>query len=64
MNNYGYASNFIMGQVKRLNSYNYKYDDSLYNLINRDPEYVIKTLVYTATGYFGPQAKYEAIMCM
>lgn len=64
MNNYNYASDYILGQVKRLNLYNYKYDDNLYNLILRDPDYIIKTLLYTVNGYFGAQLKYESIMCM
>lgn len=64
MNNYGYASNYIMGQIKRMAVYNCGYDQGLYDLMSRDPEYIIKTLVYTAQGYFGTQAKYEAVMFM
>lgn len=61
---YGHAANYIIGQVKRFDTYNFEYDKKLYDLITRDPDYVIKTLVYTAQGYFGVQSKYECIVFM
>lgn len=62
--NYGYGCNYILGQLKRFDIYGISYDNNLYDIISRDPDYVIKTLLYTAQGYFGTQNQYEVIMYM